>query len=144
MLALLLVDMTTCPLGGELYLDPLLVVLAEELRARCCLLSPPPPLPEEHAPSVDPLPLRFVGATCVGLPRDVYSELDCYVARAALLMPVGFHSSPPVADDLAWNLEFMNEVRFDHFGPRDDSESDSDDGPGHDYVVNDPRLIIHS
>ena len=64
--------------------------------------------------------------------------------RHAAALKTRHDALSPVADDLAWNLEFMNEVRFDHFGPRDDSESDSDDGPVHDYVVNDPRLIIHS
>ena len=55
--------------------------------------------------------------------------------RHAAALKTRHDALSPVADDLAWNLEFMNEVRFDHFGPRDDSESDSDDGPGHDYVV---------
>ena len=58
--------------------------------------------------------------------------------RHAAALKTRHDALSPVADDLAWNLEFMNEVRFDHFGPRDDSESDSDDGPGPTYESMNP------
>ena len=43
-----------------------------------------------------------------------------------------------VIDELEAHREFTNEVRVDYFGPRGDSESDSDDGPGPTYESMNP------
>ena len=43
-----------------------------------------------------------------------------------------------VIDELEAHREFTNDVRVDYFGPRDDSESDSDDGPGPTYESMNP------
>ena len=45
----------------------------------------------------------------------------------------GYLDAYDVIDELEAHREFTNDVRVDYFGPRDDSESDSDDGPGHYY-----------